>query len=781
MQCRVDNATDERQEMFFRSSCWEYIPNSAFSGVDSDDDSEEDECCGTSDANDECETMRNINRLKSLLRSQNKADRVAALCGLEKDINLLRLELYENDIPPLNFPPPYNIDSIALTYKKYGAQISDLAKGEHVSEWRQWEQTFVPLIQQFPAKSSESGDCTNGNSFGHVARSKLQFLLNTCGCALFSLFNDPSERCRSMAIKCVQHLSLSGLDMGKHIAFLMPAVFSRYPVIQYDAEEKVFVHDSDCHEFYKRGGAANRQDRERIIDGTRSFISVETSEEIRLDQCELISSLIRSFVHHGSLSLLDVYFSDIILALQSHLSDPFPNIKIAAAKLLVQILRLPQWEVGAKYYATAIGRASLPLLRHRNSRVRLESISLLEASICVPDREKVKGAGSEVINELIGFREENILPISAFYKHECGINVNILAELVIDRNTNVRIRCCDMVSFLICCLPDRYNHQQRLLPYLLTFYNDRDPRIQRQAMAAVENCGQQYEAENPDEIIDRRQYGVDGDERCNHMDALPQPFEQRPRIGSRIFVRNNTKRFFNALLSELRNWMPKTRLQSAKLLHILVIYCEEHLTMDINNTLFGIIKALQSCMNEDDKESLCLLQVLEDILKSVGRYVDPCTYVRLLLPRINNDMNTGTTVFEGGTVSELFCLVNTKALGCLIQGSLPRRVLSQYVAILRSLSSQTSIGQFAGRIQRLESLKSLCLLFQSIQGCCISGASTLIFEESGKLWNTLEVTQSFEKLLKNLLIQFEDKATNDAIRQLLHYITLALEKEEGVV
>lgn len=776
----VDN-NDGMQQNFFHSGCWDYMQVASFSRVDSDDESE-DECCGTSDAiNDGRDATRNINRLKSSLKSQNKTDRLAVLCNLDRDINLLRLELHGHDVPPLNNPPPYDTESIVLTHKSNGAQVSDLAKGEHVSDWKKWEKTFVPLIQQFPDKKSKATDGSFSNSINSVARNKLQFILNTCGCALFLLFSDPSERCRSLAIKCVQQLSLAGLDMGKHIAFLMPAIFSRYPEILYDAEEKVFVHDPEQHEFYKRGGASNRQDREQIIDGkSRSFVSREPSEEIRFELCEFISCLIRSFVHYGSLSLLDVYFSDIILALQSHLSDPFPNIKIAAAKLLVQILRLPQWEIGAKYYASAIGRASLPLLRHRNSRVRLESISLLEASICVPDREKVKGAGSEVIVELIGFREENVIPVSVFYKHECGININILAELVTDKNKNVRFRCCEMISYLMCCLPDRYNYQQRLLPYLLSFYNDDDPRVQRQAMAAVDNCGQQYEVENPDEIVERRQYGVDGDERCNHIDSLPQPFEQRPRIGSRFFVRNNTKRFFKALLSELRNWMPKTRLQSAKLLHILVIYCEEHLTMDINNTLFEVVKALQSCMSENDKDSDNLQQILEVILKSVGRYVDPCTYVRFLLPRMNNDVSTGTTFSEGGIHSDLSCIVNTKALGCLIQGSLPCRVLLQYVTILKSLSSQTSIGQLAGHRRRLESLKTLTLLFQSINGSSISGASTLIFEESGKLWNTLDVTQSLTKSLEDLLNQFEDKPTIDAIHQLQHYVTSALQNEQCI-
>ena len=35
----------------------------------------------------------------------------------------------------------------------------------------------------------------------------------------------------------------------------------------------------------------------------------------------------------------------------------------------------------------------------------------------------------------------------------------------------------------------------------------------------IKACGQQYEAENSNCVIERRQYGVDGDSRCNY-DAI---------------------------------------------------------------------------------------------------------------------------------------------------------------------------------------------------------------------------------------------------------------------
>lgn len=46
----------------------------------------------------------------------------------------------------------------------------------------------------------------------------------------------------------------------------------------------------------------------------------------------------------------------------------------------------------------------------------------------VPDRAKVKGAGTSAIVDLVGFREDNVLPIAAFYGRG-DTTVNYLAEV----------------------------------------------------------------------------------------------------------------------------------------------------------------------------------------------------------------------------------------------------------------------------------------------------------------------------------------------------------------
>ena len=108
--------------------------------------------------------------------------------------------------------------------------------------------------------------------------------------------------------------------------------------------------------------------------------------------------------------------------------------------------------------------------------------------------------------------------------------------------------------------------------------------IQDEALECLETCGLQYEHEHPDEVIERHQFGVDGEDTIDYNSDLLLPFTQRPSLGARLFVRANSSRFFLAVLDELSNWREQTRKRSAELLLILTVYCEEHLTKDFQHT-----------------------------------------------------------------------------------------------------------------------------------------------------------------------------------------------------
>ena len=81
-------------------------------------------------------------------------------------------------------------------------------------------------------------------------------------------------------------------------------------------------------------------------------------------------------------------------------------------------------------------------------------------------------------------------------------------------------------------------------------------------------------------------------------------------------MRGNCKRFLSALVNELTNWLSATRVKSAKLLKLIVVLCEEHLTMEIHTLLPSFIKALRFSSEDNDKE---LYFILLEVYELLGR------------------------------------------------------------------------------------------------------------------------------------------------------------------
>jgi hypothetical protein len=61
--------------------------------------------------------------------------------------------------------------------------------------------------------------------------------------------------------------------------------------------------------------------------------------------------------------------------------------------------------------------------------------------------------------DLVGFREENVLQVSAFYRAD--VQINYLAELVSDSSVLVKERVVQMLGEFMTEMGDRYDHQTR--------------------------------------------------------------------------------------------------------------------------------------------------------------------------------------------------------------------------------------------------------------------------------------------------------------------------------
>ena len=524
---------------------------------------------------------------------------------------------------------------------------------------------------------------------------KLQAIMDTCGKALFQLLGHQKEKCRRLSLECIESLLFANIDLARHLPYLIPAIVARYQASGYDKEYEVFVHNQQVHDFFKRGGAANRQDRDGLISQVKFDDVIEPNEELRLALCRTIKCLVDSIMEMNAAGILEPYYSELILSVQTSLKDPFSEVKIAASRLLAQLLRISHFELGAKYFATGVARSVLPNCRNHNTAVIVAAMDLLEASITVPDRAKAKGAGSAAIADLVGFKADNTIPIAAFYDSQYAVSVNTLAELSSHRNPRVRLRCCKMLQSLLLDLLDRYDHEQRLLPYLLLFINDAVLDIQEAALSCIDLCGKQYEDDHSDEIIERRQLGVDGDDTIDYNLGLPNPFTCRPSLGARLFVRNNTSRFFLVVLGELTNWKAETRLRSAQLLLILAVFCEEHLTKDLHSTLHNFVKAIDIELSTcHEHEHLKVLDQIEQVLRLMAKFVDPAIFLRLVRPRMVEAQRS-------------ICVI----LSSLILGASFHRLSPHWIELVSLVTSPTCIGAFAGskvRVEGLKALRSLC-------------------------------------------------------------------------
>lgn len=499
---------------------------------------------------------------------------------------------------------------------------------------------------------------------------------------LFKRFEDDVEKVREYAYKLFNLLVSHCGDVQPVLPYYIPALVHRLPSpISYDEEMKVFVFDMEAHDAYRRGKAIARQDNPASVAdvsmNTYHCSGKETSEEIRLMACQGLGLVIRRAISIGACHIIHPFFHEIILFLQAQLRDTFPDLKVEALHTIQILADQTEYVIGMKYFAVALSRAILPVLRHRHAKVRAAAVSCIRATIAVPDADKCKGAGTEAIMDLVGFREENNLSVASFYVSE--VRVNYLAELVVDKSVAVRENLVVLLTVLLTSIGDRYDHQNRLLPYLLDLLCDDTPSVADAALKCLKYCGQQYEEEHGDDIIEKRQYGIDGDATKINLDKPPvAPFLERPRIGVRLYVRGNCKRFLNALVGELTNWVANTRLKSAGLLKLIIYLCEEHLTMEAFTLFPSLIKAIHFARQDNDKP---LHQAILEVCELIGRFTLPETYIHYVLPRLKGDLDV---LQYGSDVNMRISIL--QMLSALLSGSRANMIAVHFSELIDALT-----------------------------------------------------------------------------------------------
>ncbi|KAJ8574935.1 hypothetical protein ON010_g4278 [Phytophthora cinnamomi] len=295
-----------------------------------------------------------------------------------------------------------------------------------------------------------------------------------------------------------------------------------------------------------------------------------------------------------------------------------------------------------------------------------------------------------------------------------------------------------MISDWMVNLPDRYDHESRLLPYLLSAVSDEDAAISQDALKTLEVLGERYEREHGEEVIEIKQYGVDGkNPTYNYRAQLPAPFiAGRPSLGTRLFVRGRARRFLNPILRELANWQDATRAHAVRLLKCVLVYCEETITVDVHllvNTL------LRTWGGDND-----LLPELRQCADLTGRFAAPRTYLPLLLTRIRGDSDVVVPIAAtvGGSASAASqTAIALEILHCLLQGSLDKMVLPHVPEILNTIVLP-SILDLESKTMKL-ALSQVLLQITKLLERSGSDSVTSFFLERGRLTS---MEQSYSRI-----------------------------------
>ena len=101
-------------------------------------------------------------------------------------------------------------------------------------------------------------------------------------------------------------------------------------------------------------------------------------------------------------------------------------------------------------------------------------------AVGVRHQAKWRGAGTNAIADLVGFREDNVIPTHAFYTADASYNY--VADLTRDDSKAVRLALATALAGWFTTLLDRRDHQPRLLAYMLNFLIDSDADVRRAAL-----------------------------------------------------------------------------------------------------------------------------------------------------------------------------------------------------------------------------------------------------------------------------------------------------------
>lgn len=416
-------------------------------------------------------------------------------------------------------------------------------------------------------------------------------------------FSDDREKCREIAIKLYKELISRSEDVSPFLPYIFTVLVERLGAVDLEGTQSL-----------PEQMKPNPSQKPQVLK-----CPPENSEEIRF----LIAELVTVLVCTGLENFINI-IDEVTNVLRALAMDPAnSNVMIEACRAISEMCRnAPKLLL---HYSEGLARSLFSCLVHKHSKVRTAGLEALGQVLYAG----VYKYNAQIMENLVGFRDPNLVPIKDFY--EPSTRINYFARFVNDGSPQVREMFYRVISDWIIQLPDKYDHETRLIPYLIAGLFDPLPDIQNLCFEQIEEIGQVFETEKEKEIREMRQMGYQEPWTCEGIMGylpLPDPFVKRPRLGARLFFRQYVMRYLKGIFNELNDWISTSRMHAANLLLALVIFTEDYITQHLDVLLSAMYRNLTLIDTPEVGKKL------ETVLQLIGRYVDAESYVKQIISSI---------------------------------------------------------------------------------------------------------------------------------------------------
>lgn len=374
----------------------------------------------------------------------------------------------------------------------------------------------------------------------------------------------------------------------------------------------------------------------------------ESCEEVRATIAEIVTIISSTVIFE----CLRPYVDQMVGICRALCMDPCGSVIIEGCAAMRELAKAGGNQL--LHFCENMGRALFTAFVHKHAKVRIAGLkSLYDVAVC--GAYKFSYA---IFEKMQGQRDPHIVPIKEFYEPTNA--VNYFAMFVADRSTQVREFFYKTMGDLLMRLPDRHEMEPRIFPYLISGLFDHNDEIKQLTFDIIEQLGELYEETNEAELREMKQFGFKsewqlGGKIKDAQVVLPFPIIHRPRLGSRMIIRQYVRRYIKNVQHEVSCWIEENAGRASYLLLYSIIYTEDHMTQFLDKLFIALYRAIM------ERGSKTVMKNIPLSFKYIARYCNPQTYQPLIIQAIRNELAAFYAFTQAGSI---------KAFGHIFDGAI---------------------------------------------------------------------------------------------------------------